>query len=78
MAEKTRMFGGEKYTFHGSFPSKLHAMSHLYNTVSLYRIKYRIVKRESRAPPQGDVWVDLYYRYRSDEEQYYKKNGKRK
>ena len=63
MPEKTRIFGGEKYTYHGSFSSRARAMSKLLNTVTLSRVKWRIVKRVSRAPPQGDVWYELYYRY---------------
>lgn len=70
MPEKTRMFNGEKYTYHGSFPSKLHAMDRLTDKVSLYRVKFRIVKRVSKAPPQGYIWFDLYYRYRREEELY--------
>jgi len=73
MSGKTRTFSGEKYTYHGSFPSKAHAMGYLTDKVSLYRVKFRIVKRVSMAPPQGDVWYDLYYRYRTDEELYRRK-----
>lgn len=71
--EKTRIFNGENYTYHGSFPSKAHAMSHLLGTVSLYRVKFRIVKQVSMAPPQGHIWFDLYYRYRREEELYRRK-----
>lgn len=67
MTERTRKFGGERYTYACSRGTKwkiegvkdrMTAAAHDGNA----SIKFRIVKRTSRAPPQGDVYYDLYYR----------------
>lgn len=68
MSSKERIFDGKKYTFGGEFDYKYeveNAIDHLhYKSPFVYT---RILRVVSHAPPQGDVFYRLYYRYYSPE-----------
>lgn len=63
---KTRKFGGKTFTFAGESDTK-YSLENIADRIrykaSGSRVLFRILKVESHAPPQGDVFYRLYYRY---------------
>lgn len=68
MVTKERIFDGKKYTFGGEFDYKYQAENAVDRLMSKSPFIYtRIMRIKSHAPPQGDVFYRLYYRYYSPE-----------
>jgi hypothetical protein len=64
---KTRKFDGKVYTLAGEFDTK-HKAENAADRIRYgghtgnYLTKFRILKVESHAPPQGGIFYRLYYR----------------
>lgn len=81
--QPTRMFDGEAYKYYASYITKRRAeaakerleFEHLDGHA---RLRFRIVKRVYRSPPQGEILYDLYYRRYGHEVNYRKKTSRKK